>query len=92
VQFWAPQIKNDVKVLQCVQGRTAKLVEGLEGTSYEEQLRTSGLSSLERRKLTGNLLESIFLLRAWSNTGAGFLERWSMPQACQHLTGIWTMP
>ena len=34
----------------------------------------------------------ISLLRGRSNTGTGFLERWSMPQACQCLKGIWTMP
>jgi len=37
-------------------------------------------------------LGSISLLRGWSNTGTGFLEIWSMPQACQCLKGIWTMP
>ncbi|KAK4827477.1 hypothetical protein QYF61_018713 [Mycteria americana] len=37
-------------------------------------------------------LGSIYLPRGWSNTGTGFLERWSMPQACQCLRGIWTMP
>jgi len=30
--------------------------------------------------------------RGWSNAGTGFLETWSMPQACQHLRGIWSMP
>ena len=37
-------------------------------------------------------LGSIPLLRGWSDTGTGFLERWSMPQACQCWRGIWTMP
>ena len=34
---------------------------------------------------------SISLLRGWSNPGTGLLERWSVPQACQCLRGIWTM-
>ncbi|KAK4810457.1 hypothetical protein QYF61_004237 [Mycteria americana] len=32
------------------------------------------------------------LPRGWSNTGTGFLEKWSMTQACQCLGGIWTKP
>ncbi|KAK4824151.1 hypothetical protein QYF61_011229 [Mycteria americana] len=42
VQFWAPQFKKDVE------RRAIKLVKGLEGVSYEEWLKTWGLSSLER--------------------------------------------
>jgi len=37
-------------------------------------------------------LWSISLPRGWPNTGTGLLERWSMPQACWCLRGIWTMP
>jgi len=35
---------------------------------------------------------SISLLRGWSDPGTGFSARWSMPQACQYLRGVWTMP
>ena len=49
------------------------------------------VQSCIRGDLDGTL-GSTSLLRGWSNTGTGFLETWSIPQAWQCLRGIWTMP
>ena len=61
VQAWRPHYRKDVDKLEKVQRRATKMVEGLEGYSYEDRLRVLGLTTLETRFLRADLNVCLYL-------------------------------
>ena len=61
VQFWDPQYKRDMDMLERVLQRATEVMQELEHLSYEERLRDLGRFSLEKRRLSG-------ILSMWINT------------------------
>ena len=69
VQFWVPQYKKAIKLLECFQRRSTKTVKGLKDKSYEEQMRSLGLFSLEKRRFWHNLITIYSFLKGGSGGG-----------------------
>ncbi|KFQ19100.1 hypothetical protein N331_05119, partial [Merops nubicus] len=81
VLLWRPQHKKamdllkDVDLLERVQRRAMRMIQGLEQLSYEDRLRELGLFSLEKRRLRGGLIVAFQYLRGpYKKAGEGLFR------------------
>ena len=58
IQSWSPYLRKDIDCLERVQKRATKLVEGMKKLSYPERLRKLKMTTLERRRLRGDMIET----------------------------------
>lgn len=65
VPVWSPYLRKDIECLEKVQRRATKLVKGLQYKSYEERLRLLGITSLEKRRIRGDLIQVFRIVKGF---------------------------
>jgi ribonuclease P/MRP protein subunit RPP40 len=63
VQAWRPHLQKDIDLIEGVQRRATKLVVGMKGISYEERLKFLDMTTLETRRIRGDLIEVFKVLK-----------------------------
>ena len=67
VQVWRPYLHKDIDLLEKVQKRATKLVPALKDKPYEERLVALNLTTLETRRIRGDLIETFKILKGIDN-------------------------
>ena len=63
IQAWCPYLKKDIDILERVQRRATKMIEGYNNISYEDRLRNTGLLKLEKRRARGDLIQVFKMIK-----------------------------
>ena len=67
VQAWRPYLRKDIDLIEKVQRRATKLVPNLKHKTYEERLLHLNLTTLETRRLRGDLIEVFKIFKGFEN-------------------------
>jgi len=65
VPVWSPYLRKDIECLEKVQRRATKLVKGMKHKSYEERLKLLGITTLEKRRVRGDLIQVFRIVKGF---------------------------
>ena len=64
MQFWSPQFRKDIDAIERAQRRATTLIPGLARLSYEDRLKETGLYTLEKSWLRGDMIEMFKIMKS----------------------------
>lgn len=85
IQAWSPYLKKDINCLERVQNRATKLVEGMKKLTYPERLKRLNMTTLEQRRLRGDMIETFKIMTG--REGVGIADFFSPSDSGYELRG-----
>ena len=70
VQAWCPFLKKDIELLESVQRRATKMIDGFQNLPYAVRLSRLRLTTLELRRERGDVIQAFKILRSVDNVDA----------------------
>jgi hypothetical protein len=80
VSAWNPYLRRDVAILEKVQRRVTRLPTALRSVQYDERLERMGLTTLESRRVRGDLIELFKIIRGEDDISWYNEPVWSVPR------------
>ena len=62
VQVWNPYLQKDKDALERIQRRVTKMIKGMRNLQYEERLKRCNMTTLEKRRCRGDLIETFKIM------------------------------
>ena len=66
-QAWRPHLKKDILAIEKVQRRATRMIDDIGKLEYEDRLLQLGLTTLETRRIRGDLLEMFKIFKGFDN-------------------------
>jgi hypothetical protein len=63
IQAWNPNLVKDIELLESVQRRATRMINGLKNDSYAIRLKKSGLTTLVDRRNRGDLIQTFKIIK-----------------------------
>ena len=67
VQAWGPYLQKDINLLEKVQRRATRMMANDKSLSYYDRLKKFGLTTLETRRLRGDLIDVYKLFKGYDD-------------------------
>ena len=77
VQAWRPHLVKDIELLESVQRRATRMSPSLKGLTYSQRLEALNLTTLETRRLRGDLIQVYKIVKGFDDINSSKFFKFS---------------